>query len=848
MNLFRIFLICFCFHVQVFSSGDDIQGFFSLKNGDVLKGNQVNLRGDAFEFFARSFDARLTLEPEDLSAWQAAGLQPLRGDSLSRVQLIGGEGLDVRVLGLDDAWLYVETAWGQRSAIRVADLARISLPEATGPLYHGPQPLSGFQIPNAPDGTVPGWVEVAGGISSFSGPRAALPLNLPDTDPVFRLSMTVRSRGETNLALDLEGSGSRATGPNRISIRQRQNQLTVNSYTRIGSLTAGARTLPEDRLETYHLEFYVNPRENHYVLRWNGVPVWEGREAPADSSESFSFERLRIQFIGNAPVLIQELRLSSWNGHPPRESEAPASGVRVIFRNQDGLTASSVRMRDDAWVLSPGEEAELTLPFDRIAELVFPAPAGGDSGPPRFDAELRFAFPGNRLRVTDLQLSGGAVSAHHPAFRDPLSVPLRTVQGIEWRGTEPLPPVTDAGTATLRLLSGEILRGTLEGFADDRLKFRPAWRDTPLTVPLAAVDTLSPAGEDVLTDSPHRFRLMNRDTFRGTLQAVSERDVSVLAPWGDVLRVARGGLTEISAMDGEPGDWIDRWGSDADWRMTRGWRPNPPPPDPDGPSVARGGMIYARRLPDSPDKVMLDLPLEANASVGLLFNLYAAGPERGRPLEGVEVNVTSRQILARVSGGAEWVNYERIPVAPNRLQFFFDPEADTISIFLNGEEIPSINLPLPKGLENRWMWFQSIGNNFSTAGLQVHPWSGKPDPEMRRMKARALDEILMAGAPPLRGRLLPDAPGRLAFLPEGAHEALTFPVRELQRLRFQADTQYESRSKAGDVQVLFRGGGSFLTLTWLKGDGDTIVGNGEAWRDPVSIPLRFVETILFNEP
>ncbi|MCC5849926.1 MAG: hypothetical protein JJU29_17710 [Verrucomicrobia bacterium] len=845
--IFRsLFLVFASLYLHAAAAESDRVGFFYLTNGDVVQGKQTLLNETSLQFSAPTFGSDVELKPEDLLAWRSVDARQEGVENLSRIHLQGGEPFDVKILRLADGWLEVETAWGEGNAIRVSDLARIILPRPETPIYLGPQPLSDLLEASESSTSTAGWVEADGGVFSVSEIKGPLAVPLKDAGGVYRIAVEIVPGGEVDLSMDLAGKGPREAGPDRIIIRQRQEELLFSSQSPFGSPISGSAVLPDFRSEPYRVELYVNIPQNLYALRWNGVRVREWRDRPAEATETFSFDTLSLRFSGNAPVLVREITVSRWDGTLPSDREASDDRIRVLFRNQDSLMAKNIKIEEGTLGLTQADDSAFNLPLARVEELNFPTQNGARQALEPSVAELRLAFPGNWLRVTGIEIRDGTLYVEHASFRDPLRIPLKKVQGIQWKAPAREQTTAAVEGSTLRLLSGEIVRGEFLTFTDAQLKFRPDWGETELAAPLAAVRSLSFAGDETVADTPHRFRFQNRDTFRGTLQEVDEEEITLRSPWGEALRLNRKGLLEISRVGGAQGDWIDRWGVDADWQMSQGWRPNLESPDSETQSIARRGMVYARRLPDSPERVMLDLPLEGSASLGLLFNLYASGPTRGSPLEGVEVNIASRQISLRAPGGFEFFNFERIPNEPNRLQFFFDPELDRITVFLNDEELAARDIPFPKDLETRWMWFQSLSRDFPTEGLQVQPWSGQPNPGQPPVEARKGDELQLADNRRFSGRLLPSVNDQLVFMPEGGDEALAALIQEMLLMRFSSEAQSKPEPTPRDVQVAFRGEAQPMTLTLEEGDAQRIVGTGDVWRSPVSLPLTFIESITFN--
>lgn len=825
----------------------DAKGFFMFSHGDVIAGTHARLDAAALEFFAPTLDAQVERHANDLLAWRIAQASPPANlANLSRIHLRNGDQLDVHVLALDAEWLDVETPWGTRNAVRIADLSHVTLPGETAPRYRGPQPLSDFRVANAPAASDSGWVAAEGGLFSQSQRKAALELPIPEAGDTFRIALEVLPQGFAGLSLDLTGNGPRALGPDLIWLRQRQNEITVRARSEAGSLTGGAVPLPETNTPAYRMELYVNVKENHYAVLWNGVIIREWREPPADRSESFSFDTLKLQFIGTEPILIREITLTRWNGILPPEREEPASGVAVRFQNQDNRTWPSVRIREDMLELTPETGPPFTVPLHMVAELTFARKPAPPRAPEPASVELRLALPGNRLSVAHVEMRAGLMETEHPAFRTPLQLPLRDIQGIQWvtrsHGEADIPDETPH----LRMLSGENIAGHPLGFLGGRLRFQPLWSETELAIPLRNAGTLYLNNKHEVPNAPHRFRLHNRDTFPGTLLEVGENDVALLSPSGEQLRINRNALREVIRPDAALGDWIYVWGDENDWQVTqRSGRPRDPS-DPARPSVARAGFTYARQLPVSPNRLMLDLHIAANENLGLLFSLFSSEPTRTTTPEGVEINMTSRQIIVRMQGELQVISFERRPDVPNRLQLFFDPEADTITVFLNGEQLPPLNVPIPVDMDARWMRFQSLSRDFPTAGLQVQPWQGDPVPSQPKADVREHDELQLADRPNLRGTLLPATEGQISFRPEGDATQLSVEIREMLRIRFASQTQVFPRRNARDVLVSLRGETQPVTLALLEGDARSIKGTGDAWPDPVAIPMPLIDAITFN--
>ena len=825
----------------------DVTGYFHLVNGDVVAGNRAVVDGEILRMSAPTLDAVVEFEASDLLAWSVARVSPASAEKLSRVQFHNGDQVDVKIVEMDDEWLHVETAWGDANALRVADIARVILPGEEVPIYRGPQPLSDFLTGNSPAGPESGWVEADGGIFSRSERKSGLDLPLQETGARFQITLEFKSQGDPGLALDLFGTGRREKGPNWIYLRQRGDQISVNARgSEVSGLNAGAIQSPESRDGAYRVDLYANLVDNHYAVRWNGILVREWRDRGGNGADSFVFNRLRLQFTGSEPVMIQELTLKPWDGRLPPDRVDQKAGVGVIFRNLDGRTWKSVRIQEGNLEMTPPEGPPLSVPLDRVVEWKFPLPSPQlrPSEPPK--VELHFALPGNRLTVPRAELRAGIVHTGHAAFREPLLLPLGALQGIHWLNRSQAEAEVHAETPYLRMLSGEKITGHPLGFTGGRLHFQPVWNESALSVPLRNVGRLHQLGRADVEEAPHRFLLQNLNRVRGTLREVGETNLTFLSAWGEVLSVDRRALREVSQPGGTQGGWVHEWGDGSDWQVTDRRGQTLDPKNVQEGAIARGGVTYARRLPGDANRIMMDIPIEANASLGLLFNLFSSGPTRGNQRDGVEVNIPGRQILARAQGKAEWINFERIPGEPNRLQVFFDPEADTIHVFLNEEKVGTLNVPLPVDVGTRWMWFQSISRDFSTEGFQVLPWSGEPDPTRKKEAPPEGDELRLADRRRLRGKLLPSAEGQIRFKPEDDTEPIDVPIQEMLRLQLATAAPLLPRRNARDVQVILRGESQPLTLALIEGDAHRITLTGDAWPSEVSVPMSHIDTLIFN--
>ncbi|MCC5849349.1 MAG: hypothetical protein JJU29_14795 [Verrucomicrobia bacterium] len=830
----------------------DPVGLFTLNNGDVIAGENVVLKEKTLQLFAPTLDARVELDTERLLGWHAARISASEPSDLSRIFLRNGDQLDVHVAGIDEEWVEFITAWGLRNAVHVANVDRLELPGAHGEvLYRGPQPLSDFSVRNAPAGPASGWVEAGGGVYTRAENKSRLELGFQDLPDAFRIFMDVESLGSTNLALDLVGRRPRAAGPNWIYLRQRGNRILVNARSRTGSFPTGDVAIRENHDGSYQVEMFVDVKTNRYLVRWNGQRIREYQDVQPDPDEEFAFDALWLQFVGAAPVKIRELTVTRWDGIAPADfapRQPDAGGVEVRFRNQDRGIWKTLRLQDEKLTVADGQRAGLSFPLSVVSEITFPAPDAGRASRPKPMVSIQLGQPGNRLGVSELEINSGMVEAEHSAFRDPLLLPLDRIQGIQWLSRSREKEVA-ASSDELRMLSGERVTGFARKTVRGRLRFQPLWAENEFAVPIRNIGTLSFSGEESVEASPHRFFFHNQDWFRGRLLSVDDEEITFRSAWGEDLRVDRGGLREISISEDGEGQWVYRWGREEDWHVrARGSRTLPS--DNPGTSTARGNVIYSRRLPNRPNRLVLDLTWEANESPGLLFNLFASdsagGFSSGGSSDGVQVNVSSNRILARVRGQADFVLFERKPDVAYRLQMFFDPEADKIHLFLNQEPLAVLNIPIPVDMEARWMGFQSTSKDYTPAIFQVQPWEGEPDPDLAVVESPNGDELRLGGNRLRWGRLLPAPEGRLKLATEKNPEPLDFAIDEMQSIRFSDASKFLPRRTARDAQIFLRGESQPVTLAVERLDRTQLIGKSDVWAFPVTLPRAYVQSITFN--
>ncbi|MBT7166048.1 MAG: hypothetical protein HN904_24920 [Victivallales bacterium] len=366
----------------------------------------------------------------------------------------------------------------------------------------------------------------------------------------------------------------------------------------------------------------------------------------------------------------------------------------------------------------------------------------------------------------------------------------------------------------LEFLNGDALSGTLESLSPEELVWQHG--DVEGSVHFAAKNVM---GVDLRTAPPLRavadqvtLGLTNGDTLRGKIVSMDATTMLLDTVYAGRLTLKSQMLASMRPSKPVASVYYSGPNSLEEWtkgNSKEAWE-------------FRKGALYAKQNNGSlgrdvklPDRARIEFDLAWKGQVYLTMGLFASkfdtyhGPGYQLGIQGNYVSLNRRS-----KNSSNGLGGHHAPVLAGkrkaRVSVCVDRKGKTVAILMDGTLIRQWADPV--GLEDAGtgLVFYTNRNQHRIRNIQVLPWDGKistgGNEEEEENSGAKEDQIQFANGDKVTGELLAIKDGEMTV--KSPYAELKIPLARVALVLFREDNRERARRNAGDVQGIFREGGS----------------------------------------
>lgn len=332
------------------------------------------------------------------------------------LELVGGDLVFGSLVGLSEETAELDLPLFGKTRLPRANVRRIlRWGDGTDLLYLGPNGLAGWDSVSPKDA----WREDSGHL--FTDRQGAFihgDFNLPAQAAIeFELSWT--SKPDFVLALGVEKTNLAFGGAQAFRFEVWQNHLVAMRETDDEADVASLRQVGGGAGRAHLIAYLDQERHRMFVLSSEGKQLADLKVA---SGKTYTYPGIRLtNHLGN--VRLERLRISRWNGEPPRELQADRSRVHradgsIVYGNVKSFNAAEKKF------VIEGDDGEVSIAADQVGSIVL---AADDPPGQSIRAVLQ---DGTRLSGSVAKVEDGKLLLSYPGASAPLPIPVEALRTL----------------------------------------------------------------------------------------------------------------------------------------------------------------------------------------------------------------------------------------------------------------------------------------------------------------------------------------------------------------------------------------------------------------------------------